>query len=81
MTADEINAAKQLYACTILPGTFDKRFVRDMWSRSFEQEPKPLSDKQHEILFRLVYKYRKQIPHTYEMYKTNPFCQAAPKTA
>lgn len=81
MTQDEIQIATNLYACTMLPGTFDKRFVTDMYFRSKQQEPKPLSDKQNEILYRLVYKYRKQIPHTYEKYKNNIYCQPKPKEA
>lgn len=81
MTADEINIATRLYNCSMLPGTFDKRFVADMYSRSKQQEPKPLSDKQNEILYRLVYKYRKQIPHTYQKYQNNPFCQSNKQNA
>ena len=81
MTQDEIIIATQLHSCTMLPGTFDKRFASDMYYRSKQEEPKPITDKQNEILYRLVYKYRKQIPHTYEMYKNNIYCQPKPKEA
>lgn len=74
MTADEIKIARALYHCSMLPGTFDKRFISNMHSNSKEQNPKPLSDKQNEILFRLCYKYRAQIPNTYNEYKNNVNC-------
>lgn len=75
MTADEIKIARALYHCSMLPGTFDKRFIADMYSNSQKQMPKQLSDKQNEILFRLCYKYRNQIPNTYNEYKNNINCQ------
>ena len=34
MTPEEIETAKQLYRCTFLPGSYEKRFVRSMASLS-----------------------------------------------
>lgn len=55
-------------------GTFDKRFGRQL-STLAESIDYELSEKQIEWMFRLLYKYRKQLPKTYSLYgHTSPFC-------
>lgn len=70
MTPEEIeDLAESVGEVSTLPGTFDKRFVNMLWWRS-KQEPKAeLSPKQIKWVFKLAYKYRRQIPATYEHYK------------
>jgi hypothetical protein len=53
--------AKALAGCSMLPGSWDKRFARDM-ARLAETEPdKELTDPQKENLIRLAHKYRRQL--------------------
>lgn len=59
MTPIQIKALSLLSGCTFLPGSFDKRFVRDLSSLP-DKEAKELTDKQKRYLWKLVYKYRKQ---------------------
>jgi hypothetical protein len=59
MTDDERAAVAGLWRCTFLPGSWDKRFARALAQRDAS---KPLSDKQRDWLWRLVWKYRRQIP-------------------
>ena len=51
-----------------LPGSFDKRL--GMLLNSLNK----LKKKQNEQMYRLLYKYRRQIPEVYNKYKNNPFC-------
>lgn len=68
MTADEINIAKALDSCTYLPGSFEKRFARDMAAYA-EFNPKyELTEKQRDWLYKQLKRYRKQIPNTYKQY-------------
>lgn len=60
MTTDEMQAVMALVRCTFLPGSWDKRFVRALGQHARDT---PLSDKQREWLWKLVWKYRRQIPY------------------
>lgn len=78
MTKEQIEIITNLYKkVTMLPGTWDKSFVRKLYSTDWTKE-KVLTDKQEEWIYRLLYKYRRQIPHIYEKHKTNPFCAKRP---
>ncbi len=48
----------ELSACTFLPGSYQKRFVRDLSTKPDDYE---LSEKQTAFLEKLHYMYRKQI--------------------
>lgn len=48
----------ELRACTFLPGSYQKRFVRDMSTKPDDYE---LSEKQAAFLEKLHYMYREQI--------------------
>jgi hypothetical protein len=77
MTKPQIEIITHLYKrVTILPGTWDKSFIRNVYNGDFK---KPVTDLQEEWLYRLLYKYRRQIPEIYEKHKTNPFCAKRPK--
>jgi endo-beta-N-acetylglucosaminidase D len=51
---------------------FDTIFINDL-AKNNQQD---LSERQNEFIFRLLYKYRRSLPHTYNAYKTNIFCRA-----
>ena len=59
--------------CTFIPGSFDKRFVRDIHANPNAT----LSDKQHACLERLFYRYRRQtgLAHEYQRLKGFPGSQ------
>lgn len=71
MTSDQIKICKGLGKVKCLPGTFDKRMCNSLSSLSPEYE---LSEKQNEWMYRLLYKFRKQLPNTYNEFKHNEFC-------
>ena len=55
---DKANIAK-LVRCTFLPGSFDKRFARDIDSQLANSCE--ITEKQRAYLVKLVHKYRRQI--------------------
>jgi hypothetical protein len=48
-----------LAACSFQPGSFDKRFSRDVLARV--QSDRPLTEKQYLCLRKLLFKYRRQM--------------------
>ena len=59
MTAMDKRGIKALAGCTFLPGEFNKRFAGDLeWARQFTGW---ISEKQRACLWRLIYRYRRQI--------------------
>ena len=73
MTIDQrviINALNE--SVTMLPGSWDKSFVRKLY---FSKPNFDLSESQNEWIFRLLYKYRAQLPDLYEKHKNNEFCK------
>lgn len=58
MTDAQAQLIQALARCSMLPGTFDKRFTHDL-----AEKPRgyALSDRQDEFVRRLAYKYRKQL--------------------
>lgn len=56
------------FKVSYLPGSFDKRLGMSLDSL------KELTEKQNEWMYRLLFKYRRQLPELYERHKTNPFC-------
>lgn len=79
MTQEQKEICLALGGVTYLPGSFDKRFGRNLYGIAESKPDKELSEKQNEWMYRLLYKYRKQLPRTYEKYKSNPFCCQAAK--
>lgn len=61
MTPYQITIAKKLQQCSFLPGSFDKRFARDIAFLATNSPDKELTEKQAACLDRLVYRYRRQI--------------------
>jgi len=67
---DEI--IRGLRTATMLPGSWDKRFSEQMY---FSKQDYVLTESQIEWIFRLLYKYRAQLPELYEKHKDNEFCK------
>lgn len=74
MTNDQKYICIGLGTVRYLPGTFDKRLGNNLCALVSNNPEKELSDKQNEWMYRLLYKYRKQLPSIYERYKNNPLC-------
>lgn len=58
MTEEERRAALALGACTFSVGTFDKRFARGL--RGAAASSREISEKQAALMWRLVWRYRRQ---------------------
>lgn len=54
----EIKIANRLKACSFLPGTFDKMFVKKINTNPHYE----MTEKGRLFMFRLLIKYRRQIP-------------------
>lgn len=61
MTEMEYKAVKALANCRFLPGTFEKRIARQWAEKAAKDLLAPMTDKGRACLWRLVWKYRKQI--------------------
>jgi hypothetical protein len=79
MTPEQIEICLKFGNVRFLPGSFDKRFAYNVHAIASRTPDKQLSDSQNEWMFRLLYKYRKQLPVTYEKHKNNPMCGQKPK--
>lgn len=73
MTKEEKHICLNLGNVRCLPATFDKRFTRNVCQMA--KEDKELTESQRELIYRLLYKYRKQLPKTYNIYKNHHHCQ------
>ena len=74
MTTEQVAICTALGHCRFLPGTFDKRFSSKVAGIAELHPDQELTEKQIEWMYKLLYKYRKQIPNTYEKFKDNPLC-------
>jgi hypothetical protein len=79
MSADEILIAQKLNAVRLLPATWSKRFIIAMYFTSIDKPETELSESQKEWLYRNLYKYRKQVPVTYQKFKDHPHCKPLKK--
>lgn len=71
MTLEERIIAINLDKCTYLPGSFEKRFARDMAFFAKNQPDRELTARQKEWLYQQLKRYRRQIPKTYQKYHVN----------
>lgn len=60
MTDQQKRWLRQLAGCTFLPGSYDKRFVRDLNARLAANPESELTEKQAAFLRKTAYRYRKQ---------------------
>ena len=72
MTTDEQKICLALGTCRYLPGTFDKRLGNNLCSQASTNQL--ITESQKEWMYRLLYKYRKQLPHLYDLHKGHPHC-------
>ena len=75
MTSEQQNILIALGSVRCLPATFDKRFTRNLSAAAKNNTAYELSESQIKIMYSLLYKYRKQLPATYEKYKNHPDCK------
>lgn len=61
MTLEQIRRAKALAQCTFLPGSAEKRFVRDMERKAIYDMQSALTPRQASYLELLCYKFRRQL--------------------
>lgn len=71
MEKEHYDICRELEKVSCLPGTWDKRFIQSV---IFGLPEDDLTEKQQEWIYRLVYKYRKQIPICYAKHQNNPLC-------
>ncbi len=80
MTRGEIIIATNLHSkVTFLPASFDKRFSRDLYYLAKADPEKELTEKQRAYLFKLLHKYRKQLPETMQQYQNIKSGDNSPK--
>ncbi|NUQ07033.1 MAG: hypothetical protein HUU31_24340 [Anaerolineae bacterium] len=61
MTPEQIAQAKALVRCTFLPGSYDKRFAKDMAFYAVHQPGRELTEKQAALLEKMMHRYRRQL--------------------
>jgi len=70
MTTGEKLIAQQLQEkVTFLPGSYDKRFARDIAYLVTNYPDRDLTVGQRGHLYKLLHKYRRQLPETYQQYQ------------
>jgi hypothetical protein len=75
MTADEQLIILNLNCCTLLPGSWNKRFIESLLNKiRTDGTTEELTEAQRVWMYRLLYTYRKQIPETYNKFKHVPEC-------
>jgi hypothetical protein len=74
MTTEQIDICKWFNNIRFLPGGFDKRFATNLVNLAYKDPDKEITKKQNEWIYRILYKYRKQIPAIYNKYKDSEFC-------
>jgi hypothetical protein len=62
MTPADRDLITALAVCSFPPGSYDKRFVRDLHSRMASKDAGPLTEKQSAYLRILAWRYRRQMP-------------------
>ena len=77
MTDEEKEVIGALDRVTYLPGSWNKKFARAMVLLMRVSPEKELSEKQGQWIYRLLYRYRRQVPEVYEKYMDRPCCNNA----
>lgn len=65
MTPYEVELATALGECSMLPGSAQKRFARDLAFRAKHQPEKPITLRQRHYMEILAWRYRRQLPAKY----------------
>jgi hypothetical protein len=65
ITAEHADKLRKLARCSLLPGSWDKRFIKDLHGSLIDGdgtgEVLMISDRQAEMIDKLAHKYRRQI--------------------
>lgn len=77
MTEREHYAANQLARCSFQPGSFEKRFAKQIKAKAVSDNPE-ITEKGRACLWRLVYRYRRQIPDERLIAEANHIVNGAP---
>lgn len=72
MTPQQATICKALAEVSYTPGSWDKKFANSIGIMA--RANGSLSLKQNESMFRLLYKYRKELPELYALHQNNPLC-------
>jgi hypothetical protein len=62
MTEDQKAMAIHLGVCMFVPGSYDKRFAKNMWFLAAENPDQAITERQHNCLCKMTHRYRRQIP-------------------
>ncbi len=81
MTNDELHICRALGNVNYLPASFDKRFGNNLSNIANTEPHKELTESQREWMYRLLYKYRRQLPKLYECFKNHEHCSRKPNKA
>lgn len=73
MTTDEQKICIALGSCRYQPGSFDKRLGNNLHDQAVTLQL--ITESQREWMYRLLYKYRKQLPNLYSLHKNHPYCK------
>lgn len=76
MTAEQREICIKLGNLRYLPGSWDKKFARNVYGKAVDG--KELTETQKEWIYRLLYKYRGQVPVLYQKHKGHPHCSRKP---
>jgi hypothetical protein len=74
MTIEQVVICKALGSVRYSAGSFDKRFGNNLSGIAENDSARELTNSQNEWMFRLLYKYRNQLPALYERFKGVPDC-------
>lgn len=79
MTNDEQTICKAIGTVRFLPGSWDKRFANNMAALAVSDPQVELSAGMKEWIYRILYKYRRQLPVVYNRFKDHPHCNQKSK--
>lgn len=74
MTPEEVEISLAFDQVEFQMASWAKRFARDMNSVARQNPKFDLTPEQSEWIFRLLYRYRKQLPALYNKYQYHPLC-------
>ncbi len=75
MTEEQIYICRRFGGVKFLPGSWDKRIARYLHRISTEDPQKELSEKLADNIFRLLFRYRRQLPDLFKKFNDHPKCK------
>jgi hypothetical protein len=80
MTIDEQHIIEKLGLLRLQAGSFDKRFIHGLNAKRLSTPGQEITDGQREWIYRMVYKYRKQLSSVYGRFKNHEYCKPKKST-